>query len=209
VSGDDADALRHAARDPRRAGVLADRLAQAQHALDRDRFDEARRVATVLAREAPGVAAVHEVLGLAAYRTGRWKQAVVELEEAQSLRPSVDLLPVIADSYRALRKFGDVERVWKELRELSPEPPVMAEGRIIAASALADQGDLAGALRTMAKATAIPKRVRDDHLRQWYVLGDLHDRAGDTLDAIRWFELVARHDGDFVDVRERLRGLGR
>ena len=61
----------------------------------------------------------------------------------------------------------------------------------------------------MGRATQVPKRVRDHHLRQWYVLGDLHDRAGDTLEATRWFELVADHDRDFVDVVDRLRALGR
>ena len=30
-----------------------------------------------------------------------------------------------------------------------------------------------------------PKRVREHHLRQWYVLGDLHDRAGDPIEATR------------------------
>ena len=86
---------------------------------------------------------------------------------------------------------------------------MLAEARIVAAGAQVDQGDLPGALRTMGKATRMPKRVRDHHLRQWYVLGDLHDRAGDTLEATRWFELVAIHDREFVDVIDRLRALGR
>jgi hypothetical protein len=61
----------------------------------------------------------------------------------------------------------------------------------------------------MSTVTAKPKRVRDYHLRQWYVLGDLNDRAGNTLEATRWFELVAREDAEFVDVLTRLRSLGR
>ncbi len=61
----------------------------------------------------------------------------------------------------------------------------------------------------MAKVPVRPKRVRPHHLRQWYVLGDLHDRAGDPLEATRWFERVAGVDPDFVDVRARLRALGR
>ncbi len=85
----------------------------------------------------------------------------------------------------------------------------MAEARIVAAGAEADQGDLQAALRTMSKAAVVPKRVRDHNLRQWYVLADLHDRAGDTLEAARWFRLVAEHDRDFVDVTDRLRALGR
>jgi hypothetical protein len=95
------------------------------------------------------------------------------------------------------------------VRAASPAPEVLAEARIVAAGAQADQGDLGAALRTMGRSTQVPKRVRDHHLRQWYVLGDLHDRAGDTLEATRWFELVAANDPDFVDVGDRLRALGR
>lgn len=197
-------------RDPRRAARLTERLAQAQDALDRERFEEARRIAQGLLRELANVAAVHEVLGLAAYRLGRWKQAVTELEAARVLHPSVELLPVLADAYRALQRWTEVDRIWTEVREISPAPEVLAEARIVAAGAAADRGDVKEALRIMSRAaTDRPKRVREHHLRQWYVLGDLHDRAGDPIEAIRFFELVAAHDRDFVDVRDRLRALGR
>ncbi len=202
-------AIGAAARDGRRATVLGERLAHAQDALQRERYDDARRIASGLLRELPDVAAVHEVLGLAAYRSGRWRQAATELEVAQALHQAVELLPVLADVYRAQRRWTDVERVWDEVRAASPSQDVLAEARIVAASAQADRGDLAGALRTMAKAAHQPKRVRDHHLRQWYVLGDLHDRAGDQLEAARWFQLLAQHDPDFVDVTDRLRAIGR
>lgn len=197
------------ARNPGRAAVLAERLAQAQEALDGEHFDEARRIAHPLVRELPGVAAVHEILGLSAYRVGAWRQAATELETAQAHRPSVELLPVLADVYRAQRRWADVERIWSEVRAISPPQEVLAEARIVAAGAQADQGDLRRALRTMRRTSQTPKRVRDHHLRQWYVLGDLHDRAGDALEAAHWFRLVADHDPDFVDVRDRLRSLGR
>ena len=67
-------------------------------------------------REVRDVAAVHEVIGLAAYRTGRWKQAAAELELAQALHPAPELLPVLADAYRALRRWADVERIWADVR---------------------------------------------------------------------------------------------
>jgi tetratricopeptide (TPR) repeat protein len=189
--------------------VLTERLGQAQEALDREHVEDARHIALQLVRELPNVAAVHEILGLSAYRMGRWKQAATELETAQALHPSTELLPVLADVYRAQRRWDDVERVWSEVREASPSQEVMAEARIVAAGAQADRGDLQGALRTMARATQVPKKVRDHHLRQWYVLGDLYDRAGEPLEAVRWFEHVASHDADFVDVADRLRALGR
>jgi tetratricopeptide (TPR) repeat protein len=195
--------------DRRRGERLAQRLAEAEHALERDRLDDARRAIAPLLREAPGVAAVHEVAGLVNYRLGRWRDAVRQLEAAQALNPRVDLLPILADSYRALRRWSDVERIWTTVREISPEQEVLAEARIVAAGAQADRGDLSGALRTMAKVPVRPRRVREHHLRQWYVVADLHDRAGDPMEAARWFERIAVEDPDFVDVRSRLRDLGR
>jgi tetratricopeptide (TPR) repeat protein len=162
-----------------------------------------------LLREIPGVAAVHEVAGLVNYRLGRWREAIKQLEAAQAIDPRPDLLPILADSYRALKRWSDVDRIWATVREISPAQDVLAEARIVAAGAQADRGDLAGALRTMSAVPTKPRKVRNHHLRQWYVIGDLHDRAGDPLEAARWFERVAAEDSEFVDVRIRLRSLGR
>ena len=188
---------------------LSERLAQASEALDRERFDEARRLSAAIAKEAPAIAAVQEVLGLASYRLGRYKQAVAALQQAQELHENPDLLPVIADSYRAMRRWSAVERVWGQIKAASPSQDVMAEGRIVYANSIADQGDVKGAIAAMSDAAKPPKRVRDHHLRQWYVLGDLHDRLGDTIGARRYFATVADHDPEFVDVTDRLRALGR
>jgi tetratricopeptide (TPR) repeat protein len=188
---------------------LSERLAQASEALDRERFDEARRLSAAIAKEAPMVAAVQEVLGLASYRLGRYKQAVAALQQAQELHENPALLPVIADSYRAMRRWQAVERVWEQIKAASPAQEVIAEGRIVWANSIADQGDLSRAIAAMQDGVKPPKRVRDHHLRQWYVLGDLHDRLGDTIGARRYFATVADHDPDFVDVVDRLRSLGR
>lgn len=199
-----------ASDDRRRAERLAAKLVETFTAIDHDRLDEARRLVMPLLRQLPGVPAVHEAAGLVYYRLGRWGDAVQELEAAQLLSGNVDLLPVLADCYRALRRWADVDRVWGEIREVSPGPDVMAEGRIVAAGALADRGDLVGALAVMAKAGAgRPKKVREHHLRQWYVLGDFHDRAGNPIEAARSFRLVVDHDADFADAALRLRSLGR
>jgi tetratricopeptide (TPR) repeat protein len=191
-----------------RGGRLAERLAQASEALDRERFDEARRIASSVAKEAPTVAAVHEVLGLADYRLGRYRQAAAALTRADELRPNVALLPVLADCQRALGRWREVDRLWLRIREASPAHEVLAEGRIVAAGALADQGDLRGALAVM-NAAKPSKRVRQHTLREWYVLGDLYDRVGDPISARRSFLAVAEHDPDFADVRQRLATLGR
>jgi tetratricopeptide (TPR) repeat protein len=192
-----------------RGARLSERLAQASEALDRERFQEARRVAGAIAKEAPDIATAHEVLGLACYRLGLFKPAVRSLETAQDLRPDAAMMPVIADCYRALGRWSSVERVWGEIKELSPAHEVIAEGRIVAAGALADQGDLRGAIAVMEPATRRSKVVREHHLRSWYVLGDLHDRVGDPISARRWFSMVADADPEFADVEQRLRSIGR
>jgi tetratricopeptide (TPR) repeat protein len=192
-----------------RGARLTERLAQASEALDRERFQEARRIATAIAKEAPSVAAAHELVGLASYRLGLYKQAVSALEAAQDLHANPALLPVIADCQRAQGRWAAVDRVWNEIKAASPSHDVMAEGRIVAAGALADQDDLRGALEVMEPAKKRPKAVRDFHLRQWYVLADLYDRTGDPITARRWFSTILEFDDDFADVRDRLRALGR
>lgn len=197
-----------AAAGPRSADALR-RLAAASEALDRERFDEAHRMVAPLIRQFPGVAAVHELAGLASYRSGRWNQAISELETARALNSSVALLPVLADCYRALRRWVEVEAIWQEVRAASPDHEIAAEARIVVAGSLADRGDLKAAIKLLSGAMRVPKKVREHHLRQWYVLADLCDRAGDTVGAARWFRTIADIDPLYVDVADRLRALGR
>jgi tetratricopeptide (TPR) repeat protein len=196
------------AADPRRADRLAERLTSAAAALDRERFDDARRMVAPVVRELPRLAAGHEISGLANYRMGRWREAAVALEQARVLHTDPALLPVLADCYRALRQWTAVDAIWREIREQSPSHEVMAEARIVVAGAHADRGELKQAIALM-QADKAPKKVRDYHVREWYVLADLLDRAGDTMGATRWFREVLAHDADFGDARERLRALGR
>lgn len=186
-----------------------ERLASAAEALDRGRYADARRMVQPVLKHLPQLAFAHEISGLCWYGLGEWRKAVTELELARELDGSVTHHAILADCYRALKRYHVVEELWTELRAASPAPALLAEGRIVAAGALADQGDLGGALRTMAKALELPKRPKDYHLRQWYVVADLYDRSGDVIKARRYFGLVAENDANFADVRERLRTLGR
>jgi tetratricopeptide (TPR) repeat protein len=192
-----------------RAAKYKERLTTAADALDRGRFDDARRMVQSVLRDLPEMAFGHEIAGLAFYRTGQWRKAVAELEVARELDRTLNHHAVLADCYRALKRYDMVDSLWLELREGSPEPALMAEGRIVAAGALADQGDLKGALKLMERGADVPKKVRDHHLRQWYVLGDLQDRSGDIIKARRFFGMISEVDPQFADVADRLRGLGR
>jgi len=189
---------------------LVERAEAAYGAYERGRFQDAVRAIKPVAEEAPGVAAVRELAGLAAYRSGRWREASRHLNAYGALSDSTEHLPVLMDCQRALLKPKKVAELWAELRHRSPDPDVLAEGRIVAAASLADNGDLNGAIAMLATAGA-SKALRnpsDRHLRQWYLLADLYERAGDVPRAREYFERILRADPEAYDVAERLRGLG-
>lgn len=184
------------------------RLREAARAFDRERFDEALPKLRALSRVAPTAASVRELYGLVLYRLGRWSEAVKELEAFGLLTDSGEQHPVLADCYRALKRWDDVERVWNELREISPSAALVNEGRLVMAGSLADRGNLSGAIALLAKGFRKPARLADHHLRRMYALADLYERSGDLSRARALFREVASADPDFVDVVDRVRSLG-
>jgi tetratricopeptide (TPR) repeat protein len=192
-----------------RARTLHERVEAAQGALDRERFADARRMVTPVVREAPDMSSAQAILGLAQYRLGNWRQAAVALEAFRAHGGGVEHHPVLADCYRAMRKYGPIEEIWNELKEASPSAALVAEGRIVVAGSLADQGDLEGAIDLLKASERVPAKVRDHHLRLWYVLADLYDRSGDATKARNLFGRVLANDPEFADVQDRLRQLGR
>ena len=189
---------------------LVERAEAAMGAYERGRYQDALRAIKPVADEAPGVAGVRELAGLAAYRAGRWREAVRHLQAAGELSDVSEHIPVLMDCQRALHKPKKVAELWTELRHSSPEPDVLAEGRIVAAASLADTGDLNGAIALLATAGAAKalRNPSDRHIRQWYLLGDLYERAGDLPRAREYFERVQRADTDAYDVTQRLNALG-
>ena len=196
------------AAGPGRAPKLSARLSDAVRAFERDRFQEAKQLLQPVAEELPTVAVVRELLGLTCYRLGQWAPAVRELEAAAELTSSTSASAVLADANRALGRHDRVAELWEEIRGASEDPATVAEGRIVAAGSLADQGRLEEAIRLLEQGKLASKRPEDHHLRLWYALADLYERVGETPRARDLFERVARHDPEFVDVVERRRALG-
>ena len=195
--------------EPTMAAKVERRLAQAADAFERDRIPEALKVLRPLARDAPGVAAVRELTGLALYGIGQWAAAAKELEAFRGLTGSVEQHPVLADCYRALKRYGKVTELWDELREASPGGALVTEGRIVAAGALADQGDVKGAIRLLERGPVRPSgRTAMHHVRLWYALADLYERAGDAPRARDLFSRVVAVEPDLADAAERLAALG-
>ena len=188
---------------------LIEKLALALDAFERGRYQDAKKIIIPISRDCPGVELIHEIAGLSMYRMGQWRDAADHLEQARALTSGSTLNhPVLADCYRALMRYDKVDELWKELKDASPDPTIVAEGRIVAASALADQGDIQAAVRLMQQSKQDPAKVREHHLREWYVLADLYDRSGEVVQARTIFQRIAKNDADFTDVRDRLETLG-
>ena len=198
-----------AAVGPDEAKRTIERFALALDAFERERYQDAKKIVMPIVKKCAGIPLVHEVAGLSLYRLGQWNDAADQLEQARAAsHGSTTNHPVLADCYRALRRFEKVDELWKELKEASPHPSIVAEGRIVAAGALADHGDLQGAVRLMHHGSQDPRKVQEYHLREWYMLGDLYDRSGDVIAARKMFGRIAAHDPHFSDVSERLSTLG-
>ena len=193
------------------AQKVARRMAAAARAYERDRYPEAMRITRPLADEVPESAAARELHGLVCYRLGRWREAVRHLEASRALSggdPSQ--LPVLMDCHRAQGHHRRVEALWDELRASSPSADVLVEGRLVLAEDLAETGKLDDAILVLATAGGARnlRNPGERHLRQWYVLADLYERAGDVPRARELFARVVAVDPELADASQRLAALG-
>ena len=191
----------------RMAVTLRQRLERAEDAYEQEDYRRAWRSLDGMAKEAPKVPEIRELSGLTLYRLGRWDLAARELEANRELTGRTDLHPVLADCYRAQRRWTDVELIWAELRASGASSAVLVEGRIVAAGALGDRGELTEAVRLLSADFQLPRRAKEHHLRQAYALADLCERAGEIPRARELFGWLRDQDELYVDVAERLEAL--
>ena len=186
---------------------LQEAVMRGARALDRGYEREALKILRPWREAHPESVELRELLGLTYYRLGKWTAAQKELDAFVGLTDSTEQHPVLMDVARALGRFKRVEQLWGELRAVSPGAEIVTEGRIVYAGALGDQGKLDEAIRVLEKAPGNPKRILPHHLRLWYALADLHERAGDIPSARALFRKISAQDPSFVDVAERLAAL--
>lgn len=195
-----------------RGAKLAERLQAAARSYARDRYPEALRITKTLVAQVPDSASARELHGLVCYRLGRFREAVNHLQAARDLSEGdPSQLPVLMDCHRALGHHRRVRELWEELRGASPEADVLAEGRLVLAADLADGGDIDGATGLLLSAGAGRRLAHpaERHIRQWYLLADLAERAGDLPRARDLFARVAQADPELADAGARLAALGR
>ena len=191
----------------KRGAQMGRRFSDAAGAFRHERFEDSRKLVSLVAKQAPDVADVRELHGLALYRVGRFDAAVEELEAFRTLSGSTEQHPVLADCHRALGHWADVDALWEELGEASPSAEIVTEGRIVAAGAKADQDDVQAAIRTLEKGWRPPKKPKLHHLRRAYALADLYERAGRSPRARELFRWVEDYDPWLADVQDRVRAL--
>jgi tetratricopeptide (TPR) repeat protein len=196
------------ASNARRAPMLQKRLGDAARHIQHGRDREAAGILHQLSLEVPEAASVRELYGQALYSLGRYRQATKELEAFAELTGSTDQHAMLADSYRALGRHNKVKELWAELREASPSPEAVSEGRIVMAGSLGDQGKLEEAVKLLESAPPVRGRVAERHMRTWYALADLYERSGELSKSRSLFRRVVQHDADFADAADRLRALG-
>jgi tetratricopeptide (TPR) repeat protein len=187
---------------------LYGQLVKAAEAYAEDRERDALRILRPVRTAIPQSASVRELYGLALYRSGRYAEAAEELEEYVALCGAVDQHPALMDCYRAERKWKRVDRLWAELSETGAAPAIVTEGRIVLAGSLADRGRIREAIKLLERRGNDARHAAEHHLRLWYALADLQERAGNLPRARALFERISRHDPGFADVAERLSGLG-
>jgi tetratricopeptide (TPR) repeat protein len=189
---------------------MVNTLTRAAEAYDRKRYEEALRLGRVVADATPGVAAVRELTGLGAYRAERWAMAKIHLRAYYAITGDPEHLPLVMDADRANHRYRAVEKTFDELQSNEPTAEVLAEGRIVMAETWADQRRYDEAIELLTRAGAA-KNLRNPsyrHVRLWYALADVYDRAGDTTSARELFARVVIAEPDAYDASDRLRELG-
>ena len=189
---------------------ITERMAAGIGAYERERYRDASRILKTVVDAVPTAPSARELLGLSQYHQSFWKAALPNLEAFAALTGSVDQHPVRMDCHRALGRPKRVEELYNELRQGSPDPEVLSEGRLVLAGTRADRGDLTGAVTLLVESGAgrLVRNPAERHLRQWYVLGDLMERSGDLPKARELFLRIEAVDPDAYDVAERLESLG-
>jgi len=191
----------------RRGVRLAKDLAAAAAAYEAGRYLDAQKMLRPLVEAVPTAAGARELYGLTLYRLGRWRAALTELAAYHLLTDSFDQYPVVADCERALHHHDAVDEIWEALRRASPGAAVLTEGRLVEAGSLADRGKLHEAIELLGRHAPDRARPNQGHLRTWYALADLYERAGDIPRARQLFSRIVAREADFFDAAERLASL--
>jgi tetratricopeptide (TPR) repeat protein len=171
-------------------------LEQAAAAFSQGQYRKALAQAETAKAVASRDATVRELLGLSAYRLGRWEQALSELRTYRRIAGDTTHLPVEMDALRALDRPADVEKAWKLLSELGGTPATVKEGRVVYASFLLDEGRPRDAWK-VANPGRIEAEPFEEDLRLWYVAARTAARLEDAPTARKLLDAITQEAPGF------------
>ena len=156
-------------------------------------------------RLAARVGVVREACGIAAYRTGRWAEALSELRAARRMTGRDDYLPIMADCERAL---GRLDRALALVREGSTahlDRATQIELRIVESGIRRDQGLSDAAVLALQVPELTRGRLRPWSARLFYAYADALLAAGRADEARDAFARAVEADPDGeTDAADRL-----
>ncbi|WP_240519643.1 hypothetical protein [Amycolatopsis antarctica] len=154
--------------------------------------------------KASRVPVVREALGLVAYHSGRWQEALSELRAVRRMTRTDTHLAVIADAERAIGRPERALDLTKEANLEALPKAIQIELKIVAAGARRDMGQLDAAV------VSLQGKDLDDKLREpwsarlFYAYADNLAAVGRAEEAVQWFLHAADADvEDETDAPER------
>jgi tetratricopeptide (TPR) repeat protein len=156
-------------------------------------------------RLAARVGVIREACGIAAYRTGRWAEALSELRAARRMTGQDDYLPLMADSERALGRPDRALALVHEAKVEDLSRAMQIELRIVESGIRRDQGLADAAVLVLQVPELTSGRLRPWSARLFYAYADALLAAGREQEARDSFTRAAAADtGGETDAADRL-----
>ena len=189
----------------RRDAALGE-LMSGLEAFSEERYKKAATALRNAKALAPRAATVRELLGLAAYRSGGWEEALRELRTFRRLTGETTHMPVEMDCLRALDRPDDaIEKVWTLYQELASTRDTDDEMRVVFASHLLDRDRVADAWRVI-KPGRLVANAPEPLIRRWAVACRVAFASGDRDSARTLLDQIRKQapDLDWLDELEAM-----
>jgi len=154
----------------------------------------------------PRSSTVRELLGLSAYRSGKWEEGLRELRTFRRITGDLIHYPVEMDCLRGLGRADDVIKSWERLQDYDISPTINHEARVVYASFLLDQGRPLDAWPVIKPGRLVASPTQGE-LRRWFVAARVAIEAGDKDAARRLVAALDEQEPDFEGVDELRRQL--
>jgi tetratricopeptide (TPR) repeat protein len=158
--------------------------------------DRAYEFATQARKLAARVGVVRETAGVAAYRAGRWADALAELRTARRLTGRVSYLPLMADAERALGRADRALALIHDPDTKLLDRATQIELLIVESGIRRDQGRAAAGAVVLQVPELTDGIPRPWSARLYYAYADALYDAGRREEARDWFGRAAALDPD-------------